>query len=754
MRLPASAVYLLFFLSGAAGLIYEITWSRLLVLIFGTTTNSMVAVICAFLGGLALGNLIFGKIADSLSPKRLIKTYSLLELAVAATAATTLLLLPLTKSIYANFSDGSQVTAGLLITKFILATVILLAPTILMGATLPVLVRFVKNVSLLYGVNTLGAVAGVLLSAFILIELFGLKNTLLAAVGINLLVAIIAQLISAGNDKPPAQKIREVGFGQLFSPRTTLVVVSFAASGLAAIAYEVLWTRVLTPTIGTFIYAFAQVLAIYLVGIGLGSLLYKYFIKIVKSKTLAFAICEIGIGVFALASVILTHKVVIDTPFRIAAVILPATIFMGLTFPVVVSLVGDEKTRGKAVGISYFANTIGSIIGSYAAAFFFIPTFGSSQSIAVLSLVNFTISIIFLLPRDKYNLNLRVTTTLVTVAAIGLATFFLLFKFDRLNQYTNDLKILQAKINKLNFAFKEDEVASVFAYHDPKDNEVGLFIDGVATTSRVSETRLMAHLPIILHGNPQRMLVIAFGMGTTYRSSLKHQIETDAIELVPTVPQMMRFFHPDSNKVLTDENGRVIINDGRNYAFLTSQKYDIVTIDPPPPFNAAGTTVLYSREFYRDLARILNPGGIVGQWIYYYGTREDDGAMAIKSFTDVFPNVAAYQKTGSVGGIFLLGSFSQIKEERISDLLKNDIVQKDLREIVKISPDADLRESIVLEKIGDRGSLLKVVGESPSITDDYPRTEYFLLRQKFTQAPVLVEDNAHTFVEKLKAAYK
>ena len=179
-------IYVLFFLSGTAGLIYEIVWSRLLILVFGSTTNSIVAVISAFLGGLAIGSLIFGKIADNISSQKLIKTYAFLELAIGLTAALTLILIPGVKTVYANFSDGSSQSLGLIFVKFFFSISVLIVPTILMGATLPILVNFIKSqnkkvdqsVSILYAVNTFGAVLGVLLSAFILIELLGLANTL------------------------------------------------------------------------------------------------------------------------------------------------------------------------------------------------------------------------------------------------------------------------------------------------------------------------------------------------------------------------------------------------------------------------------------------------------------------------------------------------------------------------------------------------------------------------------------------------
>lgn len=769
IRRKAPLIYLLFFASGAAGLIYEIVWGRLLVLIFGSTTNSIVAVISAFLGGLAIGSLIAGQIADRLSAKKLIKTYSFLEIGIGLSAASTLILLEVIKSTYALFSDGSSVTLALLFIKFALTIFVLSIPTILMGATLPIVVRFAesenqslgKSVSLLYATNTIGGVVGVLISAFVLIELFGLSNSLAIAVAINFLIGTFAFFISAKDSKESRfltkrkiQKSPNLQITKVISTPKLIVLGAFFMSGLISIAYEVLWSRIFTPTIGTLIYAFATVLAIYILGIGIGSLIYQKFAQIIKGKNLAFAICEAGIGAAAIASVILTHKFVIDNGFRIAAIVLPATILMGLTFPVVVALLSDGKHTGKIVGAAYFANTAGSITGGFLASFLFIPTFGSSPSIIILAIFNLAIAIYFTLREREVTSFLKYLSATFVLIPFLAGLWLLTAKGNRLTQYTTDLQILTAKLNNINYTFAEDEVASVFAFVDPKNNDQGLFIDGVATTSRVSETRFMAHIPIALHPNPEKVLVIAFGMGTTFRSSLAQNLETDAIELVPTVPKLLHFFHPDAQEVLLNPKGKVIINDGRNYALLTDKIYDIVTIDPPPPFNAAGTTVLHSKEFYEDLTKILNPGGIVSQWIYYNGSRVDDISMAIKSFLDVFPYVLAYQKVGSVGGIFLQGSMTTLDSQRINLMFEDEEAVNDLEEVIQVRPNSTLKEEVTIELVGDRQSLAKRFSQSLPVSDKHPRTEYFKLRHKFTDAPVLIGDSALAFIEQLKEDYQ
>lgn len=756
MRLKT--VFILFFLSGIAGLIYEIAWGRLLVLIFGATTNSLVAVISAFLGGLALGSLLVGRFVDRLDQRSLIKTYALLEAGVGLTAALSLILIPTIRLFYANFSTGSEVTLTLLLVKFGLAILIILLPTTLMGATLPILVKFIssskhlpsKIVSLLYAVNTFGGMIGTALSAFVFIELFGIQNTILIAVIINLSIALWANLIAPKDTTVDLKTKNDPQNSLVFSPFISLVMGAFFVSGLISIAYQILWTRVLTPSLGTVIYAFASILIIYLFGIALGSLAYERLTKFLKSKILFFALCEASIGFFALLAVLLFHKFSLPGVWELLIRVLPSTILMGLTFPAVIGLLEDQRATGKVVGVSYFSNTIGTILGGFLASFVLIPILGTSQSIVFLAIFNFLIALLFILIDKKLLTFPKFIYLSITVLLILISSFITIFRSDRIFPLKEDFRIQDAKLRGETFGFKEDEVASVFAINDLKNKEQHLIIDGVETTHRVAETRLMAHIPITIHQNPKDMLVIAFGMGTTYRSGLKQGLNVDAVELVPSVPTYMNLFHADAAKYKNNIHGRIIINDGRNYAFLTDKRYDIVVIDPPPPFNTAGSTVLHSKEFYQDLAKKLKPNGLVSQWIYYNRSREDEISMAIKSFVEVFPYVVAIQTVNNVGGMYLEGSFSPIHKDRLKDIYKSEVVIRDMQEV--LTEKFDPTQHFQIEAFADRNSLLKVVKNYPAITDNNPRSEYYLLRHIFTTSPILVNADAKKFISKFKQA--
>lgn len=724
----------------------------MLVLIFGSTTNSLVATISAFLGGLALGSFIAGKIADKIdSPKYLLYGYSLLELGVGLTALITPLLFTKIKVLYSIYSDGSSVTISLIAIKFLLTSLIIVVPTIFMGATLPFLVRFLElttqipNITLsrLYAVNTLGGVAGVLSAGFIFIELFGLNQTLFLAASLNLFVSISAFFLPlASNSKNKTLQLPlKINYSLLLS------LIGFSLSGFISIAYQILWTRVLTPSMGTMIYAFSSILALYLLGIALGSFIYPIYRRHINSDSLSFGLLQLFIGLFSLLPVLILHKYNLQPLSELVLRILFPTILFGLTFPATISLINQPRSSGQTVGFAYAANTIGAILGGYLASFFFIPLFGTSQSIVLLSIFNFTLGYIFI-SLDKQLHFPKFTLLFASASLLIFSTYLITSKNNRLLPLKTDLPILESNLQGVPHLFLEDDIASVFAKSQSSHNEPLLVIDGVPTTHKVSLTKYMAHLPIALHPNPKDVLIIAFGMGNTYRSSLSHYLNTTAIELVPSVPKTYKLFHTDT---LTDSpQGKIIINDGRNFAFLTHNKYDIVIIDPPPPFNTAGSTVLHSKEYYQDLIKNLKPGGIVNQWIYAYSARQDDISMAIKTFLDVFPYSLAIQKKDSLGGIFMLGSQSPINTKNLKTLLKDPITYNDLKEFkdTYVSPDLE-----PLEIIGDRDSLLKVLSSYPLITDSHPRTEYYLLRHRFTYAPTLTGIDLENFINLLKENY-
>ncbi len=713
------AIYLLFFLSGAAGLIYQIIWTRMFLLLFSSTIYTVVAVVSAFMAGLALGSWLVSKVSKKYISLSL---YGGLELFVGLTTALTPFLFTFTSQLFAKSGLG-------LGEKFLLAFVLLLPSAAAMGATLPILVATAvdkfgtsvsRAVSLLYGINTAGAIAGTLLSAYVFIELLGLRTTLwltsVLSCAIGLAAFAINKKIGRKVTMSPNEFIKNPTHS-VSGRETRLMLTIFAVSGLISLSYEILWTRMLTPISGTFIYAFAFILTFYLIGIAIGSLLAQILSDRIR-PTVLFAGAQVLIGCGAFGSLVVASDYV-NLPIWLTqiAVLLPATIGMGLTFPIISRLAKD--TTGF-IGKSYALNTFGSLLGSFVAAFVLLPFFGTQRSIILLAAVNIFLASL-LLPR------VRVLLCVVMVS-------FVLISADRklLTERTIRGYVNRFANGQYQWSYLEDETAAVLGYKKANGTDYGLLVDGVGMSVLVDETKMMAHLPILIHPYVKRFLVICFGMGTTFRSALVHNVVVDVVELVPSVPKMFPIFFQDAADVLKNPNGEIIIDDGRNYVRTTKKTYDAITIDPPPPVNSAGTTVLYSREFYQHAKKILNPGGIVSQW-FFYGTSEDDFRMLLKSFVDEFPYILAFRSPRNLG-LYLLGSESPIsmnKQAIRAKIAANPKILADLNEWGQWNA-----ENLMSLYATDRQTLLEITHDSLPITDDHPRTEYFLLRHTFSPTQI------------------
>ncbi|OGM27105.1 hypothetical protein A2962_03315 [Candidatus Woesebacteria bacterium RIFCSPLOWO2_01_FULL_39_61] len=765
-------MYIIFFASGGTGLVYQVVWIRQLLVIFGSTTHSTVAVLASFMAGLALGSYLIGKFSDR--AKNLLLVYGVLEFLIGIFSFSTLFMFPAIRDIYKSthslFSNSLQLVLAY---KFILASLAILPATVAMGGTLPTLITFfakrdkklVSATSRLYAINTLGAVVGTILTAYFLIEILGLKLSLILSVSINILISIVIVTLSKSRffvpvyrKETPPKLVDKIDF----TNKDRLVLVAFGASGLISLCYEVLWTRLLTPSTGTFIYAFAGVLSVYLLGIAIGSYLFEFLFEKSKSPVFIFGLFEAGIGLSAIASILVNSNFInIPTLIKVFLTIIPGTLLMGMTFPVVIKYFSKKKKIGETVGISYAGNTIGSIFGSVAAAYLVIPIFGTIKGIVILGIFNFVLALILTLSDNIISRSLQ-KISVVSLAILIVFSYWLI-KLDPLTLQSAKIKQrIQVIRERGNYEemFLEDEVATVLGYSQIGGTDKALLIDGVQTTSPGPDTTLLAHLPISIHPNPQKMLVIAFGMGGTYRSALIHpNLSVDAVDLVPSVPKMFHLFHADAETVLTNPRGRIFIDDGRNYARTTKEKYDIIVVDPPPPVNAAGTTVLYSREFYHDSKRILNDGGLFVAW-FYTGASVDDFTHLFRSFIDEFPNVLAINSV-ITSGFYLIGSEKPIPFDQkiIAVKLTDPIVYADnnktlLDGTIKINIPLITIESICERILGDREVISKFVDGAEAVSDDRPITEYFLLRTFRNNSTLMRPEYIEKFNDDIHAAFQ
>lgn len=723
-------LYLLFFFSGCSGLLYELVWLRMLGRTLGNTVYATSVILAVFMAGLALGSFVFGRWADKV--RRLALLYGCLEAGVGLTALLSLGLnswpVPLYRAIYAMAGDSRL---ALTIGQVALVTLALLIPTSMMGATLPTLcaygVRKVGSIGhiagVLYALNTLGALAGVVAGGFILIGAIGETNTVLVGVAVNWLVAIIAlALLPAGASSAALPSTPVFEISSLHRPLSdrarSTVLICFAVSGFVSLGMEIIWSRMLVLYAGTSIYAFSAMLAAMLAGIGIGGRIGAR-VERWKDPLLALARLELG-AALAIAFGLVAFRYVGYGRFLPAIVVVgPTALFLGIAFPVAVRCYADKaQAIGRRVGELYAWNTIGCILGALAGGFILVPIFGAANSGAILGAL-MMVSSIALLAVHPAGLN----PNRLLEATVAIATAVILVANG--DPY-RDVIFSRFKPGWEVFAHVDEAAATTTAAGIPANRmSRQLLVNGYGMTILITGNKLMAHLPIWFSDSPRRALVICMGMGTTFRSAARHSdIDVTAVELVPAVPRFMHFFHPDADRVLAQPNAHVVVDDGRNYLLMHQQPFDVITLDPPPPLDGAGTVNLYSKEFFELCAKRLRPGGAMCLWVQ--PAAESDSKMILRTYATVFPYVSVW--TGpTFNGFLLIGTLRPV----------NDVAARVRRGLTDPATLADLTEwddtcrtpeKILSLWICNRAQLLDFCGGSPLVTDDHPYTEFPIWR--------------------------
>ncbi len=720
-------VPVLFLASGAAGLIYQVVWTQDLVLVFGDTTQAVVTTVTAFLAGLGIGALIGSAVGARL--RRALAVYGILEIAVGCLA----LLMPLAFDVVATMFRSAYLTLPSLevaLIRFALAFVALTPVTLLMGMSLPVLTKHLvrtdpdvgERIARLYGLNTLGAVLGSVISGFLLIELLGLLGTTYVAVALNLCAGGGAVLISrtlprtGGNlaadeqPAPPARKRRPP-----LRPRQRLLLGVTLVSGFVSLALEVLWTRVMLQGTGSSIYVFVTVVAVFLIGIACGSLFYEWQ----NDQTPQLA--TLG-TLYAIASALAIAPLVVsnlDGPAGLpdaALAIFPVTAILGYAFPMTVRLFVDSAEQAsRGVGLVYAVNTAGCVAGTVTAGFVLIPTIGTNAAIITVCLLQAAIG-------TALAVKFAVGSTKQRYIALAMVAVLLLMLAVPAARLTYIQRIVAATHQKT--AHFEDPVASVDVVGG-KPGARNLLLNGEGITRLTIDTKLLAYIPKAARPNATTMLNICFGMGSTFRSSIILGMHTTGVELDPTVPTVMHWFYPDAQRYLHSKLAKVIISDGRNYVRLSNKRYDLITVDAPPPIWSAGAVVLMTQEFYQEAKQRLAPGGIFTSFLGYGDTK-----LLIRTFRSEFRYVTVIRGPRPFG-MYLMGSLSPI------DITAANILKifgtKQARADLAGAPDwpptptADWPSIIHKRTWLVNNQVNRFVGAGPLLTDDHPLTEYFFL---------------------------
>jgi len=720
--LRARWFFLFFTVSGFCALLCQVVWLRLAMARFGVTAAMVAIVLSVFMAGLALGNVLGGRVVGR-SARSLLLLYGGCELAVALSALVVPAAFDAGRAVIVGAAWGS---AGYHLAAGLAVTIALLPFCVAMGATMPLALAAIgprvgagrSAVGHLYAANVLGAAAGTLVSAFVLIERLGFTGTLRLGAAFNAVLALAALALRVRTPPTEIAGLSEAGEARplLVEPAT---LVALFATGFASMAMEVVWVRQFAPLLGNVVYAFALILASYLLATLAGSLAYRARSAGLPAAGPAAAVW-IAAGLLALLPAIAADPRLGVTRFRpadlegvawlrvtrpeaMAAVFLavaPLSALLGFVTPWLV----DRWSRGAArdAGAAWAVNGIGCILGPLAGGFLLLPAVGERGALLVLSLALLGLGLL----RAAGSAGKAVAAAAVVAAALIAATRDEAARFP-------DARV------------KRDATATVIVSGEGMNHR--LLVNGLGMTHLTPITKFMSHLPLAFLGRPPaRGLVICFGMGTSFRSMHSWGIDTTGVELVPSVPAFFADFHPDAAGVLSAPDAHIVTDDGRRFLDRTVATWDVVVIDPPPPVEAAGSSLLYSREFYRSIRSRLASNGIVQAWIPGAEPAVQDAMLL--ALHDVFPYVRAMPSVEG-WGVHLLASGQPI-EPRTGPELAARMPDSARADLVAWGPYRTAEEQLEAVVRGEqRIDWAALARRAAPLVDDRPVNEYFLLRR-------------------------
>jgi spermidine synthase len=755
-------VFVLFFISGACGLIYEVVWSRMMLPIFGRSPLAVGTVLAAFMLGLALGSFLLGKYSDrSRNPLRL---YALYEIGIGLTALLATFLLTWSAPVYVwvhtNFGESSLELA---VCRFLIAFVPLIIPTLLMGATLPILARIVisqlarieRELGRLYAINTVGAVAGSLAAGFFLIRHLGLHGTIYLAVAGNLTVGIAAWLVSvrAGYAE---RTVNPLPSESTASPSTVppqsrlkyrITLWTFALSGFASFAYEVFWTRSLVFLVGNTTYAFTLMLTAFLTGIALGGYAIHFVADRIRNPLRLFAVIEVLIGVFSAASLPLLFSIVNSESvralisrmsgqlgflaasnfgFALLLMLLPATL-IGATFPLIGRVFLDDlNSTGTTVGKVYAVNTIGNVLGALVPGLLILPLMGIQKGIILMAALNVCLGIVIAFSWRKYAIPVVAATAVAfTLFAVFLAHTQLKFQFPSEYQTENDGVLF----------YKEGGLVTTKVWSGTNFGYKLISVDGInigGTSDSDYKQQILAHLPKLLLKSYSSELSIGLGSGILAGESARHAAlkRIVCVELSKGVVEGARFFSGENYNILKDARADIVIDDIADFVLSTREQFDIISADEKTTGKYASNSMSYSKEYYTLLKQHLAPGGVVIQWMPT-DLPQSQYALAMRTFLDAFPHVMLwyFPPVGrfTMSNTVLVGSNGRIDidPDRMRQTMENDPgAFQGLRKYGLTTADSVLAHFIAREE-----TLRRFIPQGPVNSFEHPYYEFYSPRE-------------------------
>lgn len=778
-----SPFLILFAVSGAAALIYEVVWTRLLTLQMGHGIAAASTVLAAFMGGLAVGAAVAGRRGGRLSAERALIVYAGLELLIGALALVLPFALaalrPLLVGAYADGAGGATFAVLRLATSVLLLAV----PAAAMGATFPIASRWMvraaasaaQDAGALYAANTLGAAAGAVLAGFVLIPALGLSGSTWVGVALNIAAAagafaIARSAVPTAHAEPgavaPKEKAEPKGSALRLQVegRPWLAALALGASGFASLTLQVVWTRLLVQILGPTTYAFSIVVAIFIIGIAGGAAIGAWLAARMRNAAAGLAIGLLTSAALSLAAAaavdwaLLAIAEIVARPdyqfadvlareaLMVTGLLLPMTIAFGAAFPFAVALAaGRDEAVTESLGRIYAVNTVGAIAGALLAGFVLVPQIGLHLTIRIVAgmLAATAVAILVVAARGRSRVMGFAFAAAVVVAGVVLPPWDRLLLSSGAYKYAAALRgpsLETALAAGELLSYREGATGTVTVRR--LAGTVSLAIDGKVDASNSGDMltqRLLAHVPLLLHPNPKRVAILGLGSGVTLGSALTHPLDAATVlEISPEVVEASRFFEAENHRALADPRTRLVVGDGRTHLMMGRESYDVIVSEPSNPW-MAGIASLFTREFFEGARARLAPGGVLCQWAHTYDISGDDLRSIVATFLTAFPDGSLWLVGDA--DVLLIGSAGPL-DERVAGIAaawQRPGVAADLATVGAVDPYA------VTSLFVAQGAALKAwVDGAPLQTDDRSRLEFSGPRNIFGVAR---DDNATTLRE-------
>ncbi len=693
----------LFAASGCAALIYEIVWFQMLQLVIGSSAVSLAVLLGTFMGGMCLGSIALPRFVSA--RRHPLRVYALLELGIGILGVVVLFAMPLVSRLYVASAGHGMLGIFL---RGVVCAVCLLPPTVLMGATLPAMARWIETtregvswLGFFYGMNIAGAVFGCLLAGFYLLRVHDMAAATWVAVILNVAVALAGLSIAALSRKslvllhPPvdldvAPPQRSTS-GPTFEAQSSWpVYVTIALSGMCALGAEVIWTRLLSLMLGGTVYTFSIILAVFLVGLGIGSAAGSFVSRGRVRPRVALGVCQM----LLVAAIAWSAYMIAEwMPFwpinpalsrsawstfqidlvRCVWAILPAAILWGASFPLALASVSEgEHDAARLVGKVYAANTLGAIVGALGASLLLVAWIGTQHAQQVLMAVC-VVSAMLMLVRGKSGESASSVESTALMKrglpdfAVAIMFAFAVFFIWSVPKVPWGLiaygRYFITRVGETDLLYAGEGMNSSVAVTESVHGGRNFHVSGKIEASTVQQDmrlqRMLGHIPGLLHPNPRSVLIVGCGAGVTAGSFVKYPgIERIVIcEIEPLIPQVVaQYFGAENYNVVKDPRVKIVFDDARHYVLTTPEKFDIITSDPIHPY-VKGAATLYTKEYFQIVRRHLNPGGLVTQWVPLYESDAATVKSEVATFFSVFPEGTVWgnDQIGAGYDLVLLG---------------------------------------------------------------------------------------------------